>query len=126
MLREIIESSKDVKILYNNKYYQDKTLTEFYFKTLEGSYFTPSYNYADDNMLKITTMKGFWIEINFDKVMSFKDYKFSKLIVPIKPRCNWLTFYRCVDNVYDGKCLNLSISSTTDLYNILRSTLDEK
>ena len=43
--------------------------------------------------------KGFWIEINFNKIMSFKDYSFSKLIVPIKPNCNWLTFYRSVDNV---------------------------
>ena len=58
--------------------------------------------------------------------MTFKDYNFSKLIVPIKPKCNWLTFYRSIDDVYDGKCMNLNISSTTDLYNILRSTLNEK
>ena len=126
MLKELITSSKDVKVLYNNKYYQDNNITEFFYKTLEGGYFSPSYNYADDNMLKVTTQKGFWIEINFDKVMSFKDYTFTKLIVPIKPKCNWLTFYRCVDNVYDGKCLNLNITSTTDLYNILRSTFNEK
>ncbi|MBE5758239.1 MAG: hypothetical protein E7345_04915 [Clostridiales bacterium] len=126
MLREIIENSKDIKIIFNDKYYEDRDIIEFFFKILEGSYYSPSYVTADHNLVINDSKKGFWIEINYKEIMSFKDYRFSKLLVPIKPKCNWLTFYRAVDGIFDGKCLNLNISSTTDLYNMLRSKFNDK
>ena len=89
---------------------------------IENSYFAPSYIVAEDNKVSYLTKVGYWLELKYESTEHFKDYSFDTLLIPIKPKCDWLTLYRGIDNRYDGKCLNLNLSvKTTDFHKLIKN-----
>ena len=127
MLSDIIKTCDTFRIIYNGKFYENNDVEEFFNKTLLNSYFAPSYITADNTIITHESKKGIWIEITFKEVRTFNSHNFTKLLTPIKPKCQWLTFYRNIDGIYSGKCINLNLSqTTTDLYYIIKEKIDEK
>lgn len=127
MFTDIIKNCNSFKIIYKGKYYENKDVQDFFEKSLINSYFAPSYVTADNTIITHESKKGIWLEISFNELRTFSNHSFTKLLTPIKPKCNWLTFYRNIDGEYSGKCINLNLSgTTTDLYNIIKEHIDEK
>lgn len=122
MFKEILNEAKNVYIINeNNKIEANEILSEFS-DTLCGAYFSPSYIIADNNKTLSDIEKGLWLEFEFDTEKKFKEYTFLKLLVCIKPKYNFLTFYRFVNEEYTGKCINLNLATnTTRIYNFLKN-----
>ncbi len=85
---------------------------------LEYSYFTSSLAIADNNTMIEQKKKGIWIELEYSPERTYKDNRFEKLLISIKPKYDYINLYRYYDREYQGRCFGLSLGiKTTDLYN---------
>ncbi len=89
---------------------------------MSNSYSGMSYLHSDENILLLQRNSGIWIEFDFERVVTHHENKFSKLLVNIKPKQDWLTFHKHYDGKYQGKSLQINLATkTTSLYNYLMS-----
>ena len=121
MLTNKIKNVKEFKLLKDNNYLNATTLLPEFIKLIENSYFAPSYIVADTVQVNKIKEGGYWLELKYESRETFKGYSFDTLLIPIKPKCDWLTLYRGNENNFNGKCLNLNLSiKTTDFYKLLK------
>lgn len=121
MLKEILESATTLTLIKDGKRYDISELKPEFSELLKGAYFSPSYNYASE-LINAYITKDIWLELKFNSTQSFKENKFEKLCIQIKPKYDFLILYRYYDGIYQGKCINLTLSQkTTEFYKILKN-----
>jgi len=117
MLNETIQQFNTLTIIHKDKRVDALSLKNDFAKLIESSYFAPSLIIASNELIENIIQKDFWLELKFETRLNFKNFTFEKLLIPIKPKCNWLTLYRINENNVEQKCLNLNLSTkTTDFY----------
>jgi len=127
MLNNIIASANDFNIIFKDNKIPCNDIKEQFLNLIDNAYFAPSYIIADEFSIQNNFKKDILIELTYDNVREFKGYAFEKLLLCIKPKYNWLTFYRYFGGKYQGKCLNLNLSKkTTDFYKFIKKYIEEK
>jgi len=121
MLTNNIKNVKEFNLYKDGNFFKANSLIKDFNALIENSYFAPSYIISDNTQVNELKNIGFWLELKYGNKEQFKDYSFDTLLIPIKPKCDWLTLYRGNDNNFDGKCLNLNLSiKTTDFYKLIK------
>ena len=121
MLKELLEGASSITLIKDGIRHDINELKPDFSELIKHSYFSPSFNYASE-LVNSYINKGIWLELKFETTQTFKENKFEKLSVQIKPKYDFLTFYRYFDGAYQGKCINLTLSqSTTEFYKILKN-----
>ena len=127
MLNDIILSYNKITIIQGEKRISADDIREELSTLLESAYFAPSYIIADQSNIDSNFKKEICIELEYDNIREFKGNSFQKLFFVIKPKYNWLTFYRYFSGEYQGKCLNLNLShKTNDFYKFIKKYIGEK
>lgn len=116
-MREILNNLSSIEILNDNKSYNIDNIKEKLIELLDGAYSTPAFAIADHEELIKAKEKGLWIEISFDNTQNYNSYDFDKLLFSLKPKYNFINFYRMTGDEYNGKCIFFNLAyKTTDLY----------
>ena len=127
MLNDIILTTNKITIIKDNEQIPADDIKPELNKLLESSYFAPSYIIADEMNMQTNLKKEICIELQYNSIKEFKGNSFEKLLFVIKPKYNWLTFYRYFGGAYQGKCLNLNLShKTNDFYKYIKKYIGEK
>ena len=121
MFNEIIENYKNLivykdGIRYENIEGVDKAFNEL----LENSYFTSSLAIAEHRVIMEQKDKGVWIELDYGEERKYRESRFEKIIISIKPKYDYINLYRYYNKEYQGRCFGLSLGiKTTALYNAI-------
>ena len=113
-MKNTLSKAQKIILTHDNTIIELEGLQDIIFALLENSYTTPSYVVANEKELTKAREKGIWIEFEFKNKEQFKDFEFESLLMPIKPRYNFLTLYRKTNGNYTGKCINLNLSINTN------------
>ena len=116
MLHEIIQTYDKITILNKDKTIDASALKEDFAKLVESSYYSPSLIVASNELLSSIINDNYWLVLHFNHTQKFKALSFDKLLIPIKPKCNWLTLYRINNNNIETKCVNLNLSTKTTMF----------
>lgn len=126
MLNDIISTMGKITIILGDKRIPANDIKPEFLKLIDNSYFAPSYIIADNLTLK-NFKKEICLEFEYSGLKEFKGNAFEKLFLVVKPKYNWLTFYRYFAGEYQGKCLNLNLNQkTTNFYRFLKKYIGEK
>lgn len=122
MIKDLLMHCKSATLYINNASMPLTDWEQILDGILEYAYTAPSLKVVEPTSAHELTNNGVWIELDMGKEVSHEEYKFEKLIIPIKPKYNWLTCIRYYDGAYQGKCFNINLSTnTTQLYKYLSS-----
>ena len=126
MLNDIILTANKITIIKDNNRISADNIKPELTTLLESAYFAPSYIIADQTNIDNNFKKDICIELEYDNIREFKGSPFEKLFFVVKPKYNWLTFYRYFSGTYQGKCLNLNLShKTNDFYKFIKKYIGE-
>lgn len=121
MFNEIIENYSNL-IVYKDgvKYENVVGVKDAFNELLENSYFTSSLAIAENQVICEQKQKGIWIELEYSDERKYRESRFEKIIIPIKPKYDYINLYRYYDREYQGRCFGLSLGiKTTTLYNTI-------
>ncbi len=121
MFNEIIENYKNL-IVYKDgtKYENIEGVGKLFSELLDNSYFTSSLAIAEHKVIMEQKDKGVWIELDYGEERKYRESRFEKIIIPIKPKYDYINLYRYYDREYQGRCFGLSLGiKTTALYNAI-------
>lgn len=118
MFNDEISKFNKIVVYKDGVEYNIPNIDSVFKELLEYSYFTSSLAIADNNTMVEQKKKGIWIELEYSPEMTYKDNRFEKLLISIKPKYEYINLYRYYDKEYQGRCFGLSLGiKTTDLYN---------
>lgn len=121
MFNEIIENYKNL-IVYKDgiRYENIEGVDKAFGELLENSYFTSSLAIAEHRVIMEQKDKGVWIELDYGEERKYRESRFEKIIIPIKPKYDYINLYRYYNKEYQGRCFGLSLGiKTTALYNAI-------
>lgn len=121
MFNEIIENYKNLIVYKDGKRYENlEGVKESFNKLLDNSYFTSSLAIAEHSVITEQKEKGIWIELDYGEERKYRESKFEKILIPIKPKYDYINLYRYYAREYQGRCFGLSLGiKTTALYNTI-------
>lgn len=121
MFNEIIENYKNLIVYKDGKKYENiEGVNELLSELLENSYFTSSLAIAEHKVIMEQKDKGVWIELDYGEERKYRESRFEKIIIPIKPKYDYINLYRYYEREYQGRCFGLSLGiKTTALYNAI-------
>lgn len=121
MFNEIIENYKNLIVYKDGSMYENlEGVKEAFNELLENSYFTSSLAIAEHSIITEQKEKGIWIELDYGEERKYRENRFEKILIPIKPKYDYINLYRYYDREYQGRCFGLSLGiKTTALYNAI-------
>lgn len=120
MFNDEISKFNKIVVYKDGVEYNIPDVDKVFKELLEYSYFTSSLAIADNNTMVEQKKKGIWIELEYSPEMTYKDNRFEKLLISIKPKYDYINLYRYYDREYQGRCFGLSLGiKTTNLYNYI-------
>lgn len=119
MFNEIIDNFNKLIVYKDGIPYENiEGVEELFRELLEHSYFTSSLAIAEHKVIMEQKNKGVWLELEYSSVRNYRESKFEKILIPIKPKYDYINLYRYHDREYQGRCFGLSLAiKTTNLYN---------
>ena len=121
MFNEIIGNYKNLIVYKDGSMYESlEGVKEAFNELLENSYFTSSLAIAEHSIITEQKEKGIWIELDYGEERKYRENKFEKILIPIKPKYDYINLYRYYSREYQGRCFGLSLGiKTTALYNAI-------
>ncbi|MBE5739028.1 MAG: hypothetical protein E7354_04815 [Clostridiales bacterium] len=118
MFNELIDNFNKIVVYKDGKEYEVDGVKELFLELLDSSYFTSSLAIAEHNVIEEQKQKGIWLEIEYAEEKKYRDSRFEKLLIPLKPKYDYINLYRYYDREYQGRCFGLTLGiKTTALYN---------
>ena len=121
MFNEIIGNYKNLIVYKDGSMYENLGgVKEAFNELLENSYFTSSLAIAEHSVITEQKEKGVWLELDYGEERKYRENKFEKILIPIKPKYDYINLYRYYSREYQGRCFGLSLGiKTTALYNAI-------
>ena len=125
IMKEILKDLNKI-VVFKDNHCQKIDIKDEFIELIEGAYTTPSYAAADNDVLCKAREKGVWIELVFNKEIGYNEYKFEKLLMQLKPKYNFINFFRGIAVNYSGRCITLNLATnTTGLYKSITKKIEE-
>ncbi len=123
MLQDYIQSAKNIIVYKDGEPTNIDNIQSELIDLFEGSYSTPSFVQVSQNDLSMSIQKGIWIEIEFENNITIGTTSVDKILFAIKPKYNFLTIVKFLDNKLITKCTCLNLSKNT---NKIFDTINQK
>lgn len=125
MLDKIIKTG-EVQIFVDGKEVSIDNANILFLDAITDCYLAPCMAMADEEQLNIARNKGVWLEISFDKLQTYKDFDFEKLLITLLPKHDFLVLHRYIDGKYQGKSITVNLLyKTTELFKFIKNSLKE-
>lgn len=110
----------EVKFDKGNDKYQ--MIIDSLYKITEYSHVMPAFGVCLDEPVKQEKQTGIWLELNFEKVLSFNDMPFESLLIKVESEACGFNLMRKNNGKYEGRCFYLSLeTSMTELAETIKS-----
>lgn len=89
---------------------------------VDGAHEMPAFAVSIDDMTREDKKSGIWIELEFEKTMSYNEMPFDALLIKVEKDYQAFNLIRRTNGKYQGRCFHLSLTKTMEgLYNKINS-----
>ena len=117
-IRNYFSDAKSITILKNDEKFcytkGDDKFEEILVALLsatKNSHDMPAFGVSIDSETKQAIQSGSWIELQFNKTMSFNEMPFDALLIQIEEDYQGINIIRKNNKKYDGRCFYLNLKS---------------
>ena len=117
-IRNYFSDAKSITILKNDEKFcytkgDDKfeEILAALLSATKNSHDMPAFGVSIDSETKSAIQSGSWIELQFNKTMSFNEMPFDALLIQIEEDYQGINIIRKNNKKYDGRCFYLNLKS---------------